>query len=56
VEFDQDVKEIVVEAGGVQLQCASEVVPVFGRPTPMRWNRRAGRAADIPPLPTNGRD
>jgi hypothetical protein len=26
-------------------RCASEVVPVFGRPTPMRWNRRAGREA-----------
>ena len=29
---------------------ASEVVPVFGRPTPMRWNRRVGREDGTPLL------
>ena len=31
--------------------CASEVVPVFGRPTPMRWKRRSGRESGTPPAP-----
>ena len=30
---------------------ASEVVPVFGRPTPMRWNRRVGREDGTPSSP-----